>query len=160
MWRRDVCSRPPERWGSAPEDWERKAAEERGGMESTIVQWRAAGWSDACIGEAIRDDLEAIEVCSINIELLNRMGSFDDPAWIERRSLAARTRLEATTDPLLLPGYRKLVRKWNEEIMRFQATVRVKSRMACGNQAAAEAAWREFVEWMQRPDRKAFDKTG
>jgi hypothetical protein len=33
---------------------------------------------------------------------------------MERRSLAARTRLEATTDPLLLPGYRKLVRKWNE----------------------------------------------
>ena len=125
-----------------------------------IVQWRAAGWSDACIGEAIRDDLEAVEVCSINVELLNRTGSFDDPAWIERRSLAARTRLEATTDPLLLPGYRKIVRKWNEEIMRFQATVRVKSRMACGNQAAAEAAWREFVEWMQRPDRKDFDKTG
>ena len=49
-------------------------------MESTIVQWRAAGWSDACIGEAIRDDPEAIEVCSINIELLNRMGSFDDEA--------------------------------------------------------------------------------
>jgi hypothetical protein len=66
---------------------------------------------------------------------LNRTGSFDDPAWIERRSLAARTRLEAETDPVLLPGYRKLVRKWNEEIMRFQMTVRVKSRMACGNQA-------------------------
>jgi hypothetical protein len=23
----------------------------------------------------------------------------------------------------------------------------------------AEAAWREFVEWMKRPDRKDFDKT-
>jgi hypothetical protein len=96
-----------------------------------------------------------IEICSINVELLNRTGSFDDPAWIERRSLAARTRLDATTDPVLLPGCRKIVRKWNEEIMRFQATVRVKSRMACGNQAAAEAAWREFVGWMHRPDRKA-----
>jgi hypothetical protein len=39
-------------------------------------------------------------------------------------------------------------------------TVRVKSRMACGNQAGAEAAWRDFVEWMNRPDRKDFDKTG
>jgi hypothetical protein len=76
--------------------------------------------NDAYAGEAVRDRLEDIEICSINVELLNRTGSFDDPAWIERRSLAARTRLEATTDPLLLPGYRKLVRKWNEEIMRFQ----------------------------------------
>jgi hypothetical protein len=108
----------------------------------------------------MRDVLEMIEVCSINVELLNRTGSFKDPAWMERRSLAARTRLEATSDPLLLPGYRKLVRKWNEEIMRFQMEVRVKSRMACGNQAGAEAAWREFAEWMKRPDRKDFDKTG
>jgi len=92
-------------------------------------------------------------------ELLNRTGSFDDPAWIERRSLAARTRLEATTGPLLLPGYRKLVRKRNEEIMRFQAEVRIKSRMACGNQDAAQAAYNEFAEWMHRPDRKDFDKT-
>jgi hypothetical protein len=84
--------------------------------------------------------LEDIEICSINVELLNRTGSFDDPAWIERRSLAARTRLEAETDPVMLPGCRKIVRKWNEEIMRFQMTVRVKSRMACGNQVGAEAA--------------------
>jgi hypothetical protein len=75
--------------------------------------------------------LEDIEICSVNVELVNRTESFDDPAWIERRSLAARTRLEATTDPVLLPGYRKLVRKWNEELMRFQTMVRVKSRMAC-----------------------------
>jgi hypothetical protein len=79
---------------------------------------------------------------------------------MDRAAQPCRPRLEATTDPLLLPGYRKLVRKWNEEIMRFQMTVRVKSRMACGNQAEAEAAWREFVEWMNRPDRKDFDKTG
>jgi hypothetical protein len=160
MWRRDVCSWPPEHWGSTPEDWERKAAEHRRGMESTIAQVRAADWSDASAGEAVRDVLENIEICSINVELLNRTGSFDDPAWIERRSLAARTRLEATTDPVLLPGYCKIVRKWNEEIMWFQMMVRVKSRMACGNQAGAEAAWREFAEWMKRPDRKDFDKTG
>ena len=43
--------------------------------------------------------------------------------------------------------------------MRFQLMVRVKSRMACGNQAGAEAAY-EFVEWMDRPDRKDFDKAG
>jgi hypothetical protein len=159
MWRRDVCSWPPEHWGSTPEDWERKAAEERRGMESTIAQVGAAGWGDGAAGQAVRDVLENIEICSINVELLNRAGSFDDPAWIERRSLAAPTRL-VETDPVLLPGCRKIVRKWNEEIMRFQMTVRVKSRMACGNQAGAEAAWREFVEWMQRPDRKAFDETG
>jgi hypothetical protein len=92
--------------------------------------------------------------------LLNRTGSFDDPAWIERRTLAARTRLEAETDPVLLPGCRKIVRKWNEEIMRFQMEVRIKSRMACGNQAAAQAAFDEFVAWMRRPDRKDFDTTG
>jgi hypothetical protein len=160
MWRHDVCSRPPERWGSTPEDWERKAAEERRGMEKAIVKMRAAAIGDSSIGEAMRDVLEMIEVCSINVELLNRAGSFDDPAWIERRSLAARTRLEATTDPILLPGYRKLVRKWNEEIMRFQAEVRIKSRMACGNQDAAQLAYNEFAEWMERPDRKDFDKTG
>jgi chromatin segregation and condensation protein Rec8/ScpA/Scc1 (kleisin family) len=38
--------------------------------------------------------------------------------------------------------------------------VRIKSRMACGNQAGAEAAYREFAEWMKRPDRKDFDSTG
>jgi hypothetical protein len=116
-------------------------------MACTVAQVRAAGWGDACAGEAIRDRLEEIEICSINVELLNRMGSFD-------------TRLEATTDPLLLPGYRKLVRKWNEELMRFQMNVCVESRMACGDQAGAEAAYREFVEWMNGPDRKAFDETG
>jgi hypothetical protein len=129
-------------------------------MESSIAEVRAAGWSDADVAQVARDRLEGIEVCSINVELLNRTGLFEDPAWIERRSLAARTRLEATTDPLLLPGYRKIVRKWNEEIMRFQATVHVKSRLACGNQAGVQAAWREFVEWMERPDRKDFDTTG
>ena len=77
-------------------------------MESTVAQVRAAGWGDACAGEAVRDRLENIEICSINVELLNRTGSFDDPAWIERRSLAARTRLEAETDPVLLPGCRKI----------------------------------------------------
>jgi len=92
--------------------------------------------------------------------LLNRTGSFKDPAWIERRSLAARERLEAETDPVVILGRRKLVRKWNEEIMRFQMELRVKSRMACGDQAAAEAAYREFVAWMKRPDRKDFDRTG
>jgi hypothetical protein len=44
--------------------------------------------------------------------------------------------------------------------MRFQAEVRIKSRMACGNQAGAQAAYDEFVAWMHRPDRKDFDKTG
>jgi predicted metal-binding protein len=75
-------------------------------------------------------------------------------------SSGAALRLEAETGPVLLPGCRKIVRKWNEEIMRFQMMVRVKSRMACGNQPGAEAAWREFVAWMNRPDRKDFDKTG
>lgn len=44
--------------------------------------------------------------------------------------------------------------------MRFQATARVKSRMACGNQAGAEAAWREFAEWMERLDRKDLTRPG
>jgi hypothetical protein len=112
----------PEPWGSAPEDWERSVASYHRHIECTVAQVRAAGWGDACAGEAVRDVLENIEICSINVELLNRTGSFDDPAWIERRSLAARNRLEATTNPVLLPGYRKIVRKWNEEIMRFQMT--------------------------------------
>jgi hypothetical protein len=160
MWRRDVCLRPEWDWGSKPKYWEKKAAEARRGMESTIAELKAAGWSDADAGQVARDRLEEIEVCSINVELLNRTGSFDDPAWIERRSLAARERLEAETDPVMILGRRKLVRKWNEEIMRFQAEVRIKSRMACGNQAGAEAAYREFAAWMKRPDRKDFDKTG
>jgi hypothetical protein len=160
MWRRDVCSLSPERYGSKPEDWESRAAEARRGMERSIAEVKAAGWSDADAGQVARDYLEQIEVCSINVELLNRTGSFDDPAWIERRSLAARERLEAETDPIMMLGRRKLVRKWNEEIMRFQAEVRIKSRMACGNQAGAQAAYNEFAEWMERPDRKAFDETG
>src|SRR5208283_1403725 len=160
MWRRDVCSRPPEQWGSKPEDWERKAAEAQRGMERSIPEIKAAGYSDDDAAQVARDYLEHIEVCGINIELLNRTGSFKDPAWIERRSLAARERLEAETDPVVILGRRKLVRKWNEEIMRFQMELRVKSRMACGDQAAAEAAYREFVAWMKRPDRKDFDRTG
>ena len=129
-------------------------------MEETIAEVRAAGWGDAYAGEAVRDRLEEIEVCSINVELLNGTGSFKDQAWIERRSLAARTRLDEATDPLLLPGYRKIVRKWNEEICLFEATVRVESRIALGHFQAADAAWREFLDWMDRPDRKDFDKTG
>jgi hypothetical protein len=143
-----------------PEKWERAAAKTQLQIDEVVAQIRAAGWGDVCAGEAIRDGLETIEICSINVELLKRTGSFDDPAWIERRSLAAHTRLEVETDPVLLPGYRKIVRKWNEKIMRFQMMVRVKSRMACGNQAGAEAAYREFAEWMKRPDRKASDSTG
>jgi hypothetical protein len=65
--------------------WERLAAEHRHGMHDTIAQVRAAGWGDIAAGEAVRDTLETIEICSINVELLNRTGSFDDPAWIERR---------------------------------------------------------------------------
>ena len=161
MWRRDVCSKPPERYGSKPEDWERMRVEKfLAHRPHHRTMAGRAGWSEACIGEAIRDDLEAIEVCGINIELLNRTGSFDDPAWIERRSLAAREKLASTDNPLWLPGCRKIVRKWNEEIMRFQAEVRIKSCIACGNQAGAEAAYREFSEWMKRPDRKDFDKSG
>jgi hypothetical protein len=160
MWRRDVCSIPPERYGSAPEDWERRAAEAQRGMESSIVEIKTAGYSDDDAAQVACNYLEEIEVCSFNVELLNRTGSFKDPAWIERRSLAARERLEAETDPVMILGRRKLVRKWNEEIMRFQMEVRVNSRMACGNQAAAQAAYNEFAEWMERPDRKDFDKTG
>lgn len=160
MWRRDVHLLPTDRYGSKPEDWERQATEARRGIEDTIAQCRAAGWSDEYAGEVVRDLLETIEICSINVELLNRTGSFEDPAWIERRSLVARTRLNATTDPLLLPGYRKLVRKWNEELVRFLAEVRIKSRLACGNKAGARAAYDEFVAWMNRPDRKDFDETG
>jgi len=129
-------------------------------MERSIPEIKAAGYSDDDAAQVARDYLEHIEVCGINIELLNRTGSFKDPAWIERRSLAARERLEAETDPVMILGRRKLVRKWNEEIMRFQMELRVKSRMACGDQAAAEAAYREFVAWMKRPDRKDFDRTG
>jgi hypothetical protein len=44
--------------------------------------------------------------------------------------------------------------------MRFRATARVKSRMACGNQAGAKAAWREFAEWMERQDRKDLTRPG
>jgi hypothetical protein len=160
MWRRDVCLRPEWDWGSQPEYWERKAAEAQSGMERRIPELKAVGWSDADAGQVARDYLEEIEVCSINVELLNRTGLFDDPAWIERRSLAARERLEAETDPVMMLGRRKLVRKWNKEIMRFQMEVRIKSRMACGNQAAAQAAFDEFVAWMHRPDRKDFDTTG
>jgi len=160
MWRRDVCERPEWDWASKPEYWERKAADAQSGMESRIAELKAAGWSDADAGQVARDYLEQIEVCSINVELLNRTGSFDDPAWLERHSLAARERLEAETDPVMMMGRRQMVRKWNEEIMRFQKEVRIKSRLACGNQAAAQAAYDEFVAWMNRPDRKAFDDTG
>jgi hypothetical protein len=130
MWRRDVCLRPEWDWASKPEHWEQK--QPRRGMESTIAELKAAGWSDADVAQVARNRLEEIEVCSINVELLNRTGSFDDPAWIERRSLAARERLDAETDPIMMLGRRKLVRKWNEEIMRFQAEVRIKSCIACG----------------------------
>jgi hypothetical protein len=72
MWRRDVCSRPPEHWGSTPEDWERRAADERRAMACTVAQVRAAGWGDACAGEAIRDVLETIGICSINVDRIVR----------------------------------------------------------------------------------------
>jgi hypothetical protein len=87
MWRRDVCSRPEWDWASKPEYWERHAAEHRHSMEESITQWRAAGYDDAVVGEVCRDQLEWIEVCSINVELLNRTGSFDDPAWLGRAQL-------------------------------------------------------------------------
>lgn len=141
MWRRDVCSRPPEQWGSKPEDWERKAAEAQRGMERSIPEIKAAGYSGYDAAQVARDYLEHIEVCGINIELPNRTGSFKDPAWIERRSLAARERLEAETDPVMILGRRKLVRKWNEEIMRFQMELRVKS---------SSRAWHAGI----RPQRK------
>jgi hypothetical protein len=80
MWRRDVCLRPEWDWGSKPEYWERKAAEARRGMESSIAEVRAAGWGDACAGEVARDRLEDIEICSINVELLTHVIKFQhDP---------------------------------------------------------------------------------
>ena len=160
MWRRDVCTWPPEHWGSAPADWERSAAKARRGMECTIAQVRAAGWGDAYAGEAVRDVLENIEICGINVKLLNGTGSFDDPAWVERRAKEAVTRLEATTDPLLLPGYRKLVRKWREEVALSQARERARALTEAGDHAGAAAVANVFWTWINRPDRKAFDETG
>lgn len=53
MWRRDVCLRPEWDWGSKPEYWERKAADAQRGMESTLAELKAAGWSDAeAVGSA------------------------------------------------------------------------------------------------------------
>jgi hypothetical protein len=108
MWRRDVCMWSAEHWGSTPEDWERRAEADRRAMACTVAQVRAAGWGDVAAGQAVRDVLENIEICSVNVELLNRTGSFDDPAWVERRARAAVTRLEATTDPVLLPAFASL----------------------------------------------------
>jgi hypothetical protein len=67
----------------------------------------------------------------------------------EKKSETARRPQEAssaTPDPKLLEFVKSLAR----------AAAREDHRRAAG----AEAAWLEFVEWMKRPDRKDFDKTG
>ena len=140
------------------EDWERRAIETQRDIHVTIAQVRAAGLDDA--GEAIRDLMETIEVCGVNIELLTGSGSFDDPAWVERRARTAHARLEAETDPVLLPGLRKIVRKWNEELVWSRVAEQAKALIARGDQAGAATVFREFGEWMKRPERKDFDKTG
>jgi hypothetical protein len=88
MWRRDVCLRPEWDWGSQPEYWERKAAEAQSGMERRIPELKAVGWSDADAGQVARDYLEEIEVCSINVELLNRTG-MDRSGYFRRPSFFA-----------------------------------------------------------------------
>ncbi|MGH6848725.1 MAG: hypothetical protein ACREC0_15220 [Methylocella sp.] len=143
-----------------PAEWKRRAAEEQRTIERTVVELRAAGLDDACVGEAIRDVLETIEVCSVNVELLTGTGSFGNPRWVEWRSREAIDRLEGETDPVLLHGLRKIVRKWNEEFGWSQTAELIKALVARGDQVGAAAALREFREWVSRPDRKAFDTTG
>lgn len=152
MWRREARG--------TVEDWEHRVIETEREIDRTLAGFRAAGWDDTDIGEAIRDLMEAIEVCGVNIELLNGSGSFNDQAWVQRRSGAARDRLEEVTDRALLPGLRKLVRKWHEELVLSQATMRAKMLDARGDHAGAAAVLHEFREWMKRPERKVFDKTG
>jgi hypothetical protein len=68
------------------EDWKRRAIQAQQEIERTLAAVRAAGWDDTGTGQAIRDLMETIEVCSVNNELLTGSGSFDDPAWVERRT--------------------------------------------------------------------------
>jgi hypothetical protein len=160
MWRHDTATRPREHWGSSPADWEQRAAEKQREMQCAVAELKAAGYGDASVGEAIRDVLETIEVCSVNIELLTGSESFDDPAWVERRAGEALARLEAETDPVMLMGRRKIVRKWREEVARSQMVERAKALIARGDEDGAVAAFNEFRAWMKRPDRKSFDLTG
>lgn len=152
MWRREARG--------TVADWERRATETQREIERTLAEFRAAGWGDTDTGQAIRDLIETIEVCSVNIDLLTGSGSFDDQAWIQERSRKAHARLEGVTDPVLLPGLRKLVRKWHEELVFSQVTMRAKMLDARGDRAGAGAVFHEFREWMKRPERKVFDKTG
>lgn len=152
MWQREALG--------LVQDWERRATEAEQEIERVLSEFRAAGWDDTDIGEAIRDLMEAIEVCSVNIELLTGSGSFNDQAWVQSRSRTAEARLEGATDPVLLPGLRKLVRKWHEELVLSQATMRAIKLDMRGDRAGAAAVFHEFREWMKRPERKVFDKTG
>jgi hypothetical protein len=117
-------------------EWKRRAAEERRAIELTVAKLKTAGYDDAFVGEAIRDVLETIEVCSINVELLTGTGSFDDPTWVAWRSREAIERLERETDPVLLHGLRKIVRKWNEEIAWSETAELIKALIARGIRSA------------------------
>ncbi len=152
MWQREAAG--------LPEDWEHRATETKREIKRTLAEFKAVAWDDADIGEAIRDLMETIEVCSVNIELLSGSGPFDDQAWVQSRSRTAQARLEGVTDPVLLPGLRKLVRKWHEELVLSQVTIRAKMLDARGDHAGATAVFHEFREWIKRPERKDFDKTG
>jgi hypothetical protein len=99
---------------------------------------------------------------SIPREALNTRASKPGVIGVASSTLSALAlaRLEAETDPVMLMGRRKIVRKWREEVARSQMVERAKALIARGDEDGAVAAFNEFRAWMKRPDRKSFDLTG
>jgi hypothetical protein len=90
-------------------------------------------------GERVAGCVEDIDCASVYIDLVNKGGSFDDFAWIERRHKAAIARLDEETDAVLLSGLRRIVTGWYEEIAYFKMKVRARALAESGDAAGAEA---------------------
>jgi len=117
-------------------------------MNLRIDGYGRAGAVPREIGEAVAACVEDINCSSVYIDLITGAGSFDDPAWIERRHKEALARFDEEIDEILLPGLRKIAASWFEE----KAYLRMKRRARALGEAwdweGAQARWEGFSAWM------------
>jgi hypothetical protein len=140
MWIR----RPP---GSV-DSWRRMAAHQTAVMNVRIDEYRRAGAAPREIGEAVASCIEDIDCASVYIDLITGAGSFDDPAWIERRHKEALARLDEETDETLLPGLRKIAKAWFEEKAYMRMKRRARALGEVWDWEGAKALYEGFAAWM------------
>lgn len=130
------------------DNWRDIAAHQTAMMNLLIDGYRKAGADPKEIGEAVASCVEDIHCASVYIDIISGAGSFNDPAWIERRHKEALVRLDEETDETFLPGLRAVAAAWFEEKAYMRMRQRARALAEAWDWEGAKALWEGFAAWM------------